>query len=200
MKLLTSPASPFARKVRVLIRETGQQSAVEEVNVTTSPLASAPEVVAANPTGRIPVLIRDDGPALYDSRVICRYLDARAGGLLYPQARLWEVLTIEATADSILDSAVQLTYEGRFRAPEMQSAEWMDAQWGKIARAVHALGDRWMSHLAGPLDMGQVAVSCALAYLDFRHDARGWRQGNALLSQWQERFASRPSMTETRPG
>ena len=199
MKLLGSPASPFVRKVRVLILETGQQAAVEEVNVTTSPLASAPEVVAANPTGRIPVLIRDDGPALYDSRVICRFLDARARAGLYPETRLWEVLTIEATADSILDSAVQLTYEGRFRTPEMQSREIMDAQWGKIARAVHALGDRWISNLAGPLDMGQIAVACALSYLDFRHDARGWRQGNDMLAGWHARFCERASMQATSP-
>jgi glutathione S-transferase len=199
MQLLMSPFSPYARKVRVCLRETGQLSAVEEVSVTTSPLASDPGIIAANPTGRIPVLIRDDGPALYDSRVITRYLDARAGTRLYPEARLWEVLTLEATADGILDSAIILTYEGRFRSPEMQSAEWMDAHWSKIARAVSALDDRWLSHLNGPVDMGQVAVGCALAYLDLRHDARNWREGNARLDEWFSRFAQRDSMKATVP-
>jgi glutathione S-transferase len=199
MQLLMSPFSPYARKVRVCLRETGQLSAVEEVSVTTSPLASDPGIIAANPTGRIPVLIRDDGPALHDSRVITRYLDARAGTRLYPEARLWEVLTLEATADGILDSAIILTYEGRFRSPEMQSAEWMDAHWSKIARAVSALDDRWLSHLNGPVDMGQVAVGCALAYLDLRHDARNWREGNARLDEWFSRFAQRDSMKATVP-
>jgi glutathione S-transferase len=199
MRLLTSPPSPFARKVRVALRETGLIDRVEEVNITTSPLASDPGVVAANPTGRIPVLIRDDGPALYDSRVICRYLDHLAGGTLYPASRLWEVLTLEATADGILDSAVQITYEGRFRAPEMQSPAWMDAQWGKIARAVAVLGDRWASHLAGPLDMGQIAVGCAMSYLDFRHDARNWRANSPWLAEWHAVFSQRPAMVATQP-
>jgi glutathione S-transferase len=199
MQLLMSPFSPYARKVRVCLRETGQLSAVEEVSVTTSPLASDPAIVAANPTGRIPVLIRDDGPALYDSRVITRYLDARAGTRLYPVARLWEVLTLEATADGILDSAIVLTYEARFRNVDMQSTEWMDAHWSKIARAVAALDDRWLSHLNGPVDMGQIAVACALAYLDLRHDARNWRNGNDQLAAWFATFAKRDSMTATAP-
>jgi glutathione S-transferase len=199
MELLMSPVSPFARKVRVCLRETGQLDQVTEVSVTTSPLASDPGIVAANPTGRIPVLIRDDGPAIYDSRVITRFLDARAGGKLYPEARLWEVLTLEATADGILDSAVVLTYEARFRTPEMQSAEWMDAHWGKISRAVAALDDRWLSHLSGPLDMGQIAVGCALAYLDLRHDARNWRQGHPQLAGWFTAFSARDSMKATVP-
>lgn len=199
MHLLASPASPFVRKVRVLIREAGLQDRVTETPVATTPLAPAPEVVAANPTGRIPVLIRDDGPALYDSRVICRYLDDLAGAGLYPQARLWEVLTLEATADAILDSAVQMIYEQRFRAPDMQSQPLMAAHWGKIAVAVTVLGDRWLSHLKGPLDMGQIAVGCALGYLDFRHDARGWRALSPALAGWYGGFAMRPSMVDTAP-
>ena len=199
MQLLMSPVSPYVRKVRICLRETGQLDAVEEVSVTASPLASDPAIIAANPTGRIPVLIRDDGPARYDSRVITRYLDARAKTNLYPEGRLWEVLTLEATADGILDSAIILTYEGRFRTPEQQSAEWMDAHWGKISRAVTALNDRWLSHLSGPLDMGQIAVACALAYLDLRHDARNWRQGNDQLAAWAAKFAERPSMVATVP-
>jgi glutathione S-transferase len=199
MHLLSSPASPFVRKVRVLIREAGLQNRVIETPVATTPLAPAADVVAANPTGRIPVLVRDDGPAIYDSRVICRYLDDLAGAGLYPKARLWEVLTIEATADGLLDSAVQLTYETRLRAPEMQSQPLMDAHWAKITSAVAALGDRWLSHLNGALDMGQIAVGCALGYLDFRHDARGWRGHSAPLADWYARFATRASMVETVP-
>lgn len=200
MRLLMSPLSPYARKVRVTLRETGQLPEVEEVNVITSPLASDPGVVAANPTGRIPVLIRDDGPALHDSRVITRFLDARVRAGLYPEARIWEVLTLEAMADGILDSALILTYEGRFRTPEQMSAEWMEAHWGKIRRAVDALEDRWMSHLEGPLDAAQIAVGAALGYLDFRHDVRNWRQGVDRLAAWQAAFDERPAMTETAPG
>ncbi len=199
MQLLMSPLSPYARKVRVLLRETGQLGAVEEVSVTTSPLASDPAVLAANPTGRIPALIRNGGPALFDSRVITRFLDARAGGALYPEDKLWEVLTLEATAEGILDSALILTYEGRFRSPEQQSPEWLDAHWAKIARAVSAMNHDWRAPLGDRLNMAQIATACALAYLDFRHDARNWRAGNDWLSDWLVDFSQRDSMTGTAP-
>jgi hypothetical protein len=117
MKLVSSPASPFVRKVRVLLRETGLDASVEELDVATTPYATAPEVIAANPVGKIPALIRADGPSLYDSRVITRYLDSLAGAGLYPDAAIWEVLTLEATGDAIMDCAVSITYEGRLRQP-----------------------------------------------------------------------------------
>ncbi len=173
MKLLMSPASPFVRKVRVLLREADLLDAVEEFEVSTTPLANDPTVVAANPTGRIPALIRDNGPAIFDSRVITRFLDDYANAGLYPQSRLWEALTLEALADGIMDSAVSITYETRLRPIEKQYDIWMDAQWDKIARSVSTINERWMSHLAGPLDMSQIGVACALGYLDLRHDARG---------------------------
>jgi glutathione S-transferase len=209
MKLISAGASPFARKVHVLLRETGQIDDIEILDVKTSPVATNPEVMAANPVGKIPALLRSDGPALYDSRVICRFMDARAQSNaaqsngthpeMYPDSRLWDVLTLEATADGIMDAAVLVTYEGRLRAPELQDENWREAQWAKIARAVSALNTRWMSHLSGPLDMGQIAIGCALGYLDFRHDARKWRQGNDALAAWYEEFAKRDSMVKTAP-
>lgn len=199
MKLISASASPFVRKVRVLLHETNQIDDVELLDVKTSPLATSDEVKAANPVGKIPALIRADAPALYDSRVICRYLDARAKGAMYPESMLWDVLTIEATADGIMDAAVLVTYEGRLRAQEMQDEAWREAQWDKVARSVAALNTRWMSHLAGPLNIGQIAVGCALAYLDFRHDARKWRRGNEALADWYDTFSQRDSMTATAP-
>ncbi|MFT4742318.1 MAG: glutathione S-transferase [Yoonia sp.] len=199
MKLLMSPASPFVRKVRVLLREANLLDIVEEVDVSTSPLASNPTVVAANPTGKIPALLRDDGPALYDSRVITRYLDDHANAGLYPPARVWDVLTLEATADAIMEATVLITYEARLRPADKQFDGWTDAQWGKATRAVSAINDRWMSQLSGPLDMGQISVGCALGYLDLRHDARGWRNGNATLAEWYAQFAQRDSMLATAP-
>ncbi len=199
MQLISSPASPFVRKVRVLLHETGLADQVEELPVATTALATAPEAMAANPLGKIPALLRDDGPAIYDSRVICRYLDARAEAGLYPEARLWDVLTLEATADGMMESGVLMVYEMRLRPEGARSAEWVEAQWAKIARALDALEQRWMSHLAGPLDMAQIALACALGYLDFRHDARGWRDGHPALAAWFADFARRDSMTNTAP-
>jgi glutathione S-transferase len=198
MELLGSPASPFVRKVRVLIAEAGIDD-VPFVEVSASPLGGDAALNAANPLGKIPALTRPGGPTLYDSRVISRFLDARAGGGFYPEARLWETLTLEATADGIMDAAVSMTYERRFRPEAMQFAPWIDGQWAKIARALDALERQWMSHLRGPCDMGQIAVACALCYLDFRHGDRNWRAGHEALADWHAGFAARPSMIGTDP-
>ena len=199
MQLLVSPASPFVRKVRVLIREAKLMDTVEETDVSTTPMNSAPDVVAANPIGKIPALIRADGPGIYDSRVITRFLDDLAGTDLYPQSRIWEILTLEATADGIMDAAVSMTYEARLRPQEKQSSEWIEAQWAKAARGIAAVNSRWMSHLTGPLNIGQIAMACALSYVDLRHDDRGWRNGNEALANWHADFAARDSMVATKP-
>lgn len=199
LQLIHSPASPFVRKVNVTLAETGQTDDVELVRVKTTPVATADEAAAANPLGKIPALVRPDGPAIYDSRVICRYLVARAGADLYPEERLWDVLTLEATADGILDAAVLAVYERRVRPEEIVSEAWIEAQWGKVTGALDAINERWMSHLFGPLDMGQIAVGCALGYLDFRHGDRNWRQGRDGLAGWYAEFAKRDSMLATMP-
>ncbi len=200
MKLYHSPTSPYVRKVMVLLHETGQLEDVEVLNVATTPLAPADELQGKVPLRRIPALERSDGPTLFDSRVICAFLDARAKAGMYPEgAGRWDVLTLEALADGILDSAVGMAYEARLRPEDKQWDTWLDAQWGKIDRACAALNQRWMAHLSGPLDMGQVAVACALGYLDLRHDARNWRKGNDALKDWFAAFNERPSMVATRP-
>lgn len=199
MKLIMSPPSPFARKARVLLRETDLMDRVEELHIATTPLKSAPEILAANPLGKIPALIREDGPAIYDSRVITRYLDDMADAGLYPKTSLYEVLTLEATADEIMVVTVGMTYEVRMRPEQQQSPEWLEAQWAKVERAIAAIDSRWTSHLSGPLNIAQIAVSCALSYIDLRHDARNWRNGNAALAAWQADFEARDSMQATKP-
>ena len=201
MKLLQAGPSPFARKCRVALLETGLEG-VEVVEVATTPVATDPGVAAANPVGKIPVLVREDGPAIHDSRVICRFLDAQAGagggrsGTLYPEARIWEVLTLEAMADGIMEAAVITVYQARFGG---EGTSWLDGQWERVARSLDALEARWMPNLAGPLHMGQVAVGCALGYLDFRHGARPWREGRPALAAWEARFAERDAMRATAP-
>ncbi len=199
MQLFHAGASPFVRKVMVLLHETGQLDDVAIVGTTVSPVTGAETVAVHNPLGKLPTLTRPDGPALYDSRVICRYLDQRAGGRLYPANRLWDVLTVEATADGIMDAAVLLTYENRLRDAPMRLQGWIDGQWQKIDRALDAVGEIWLSNLCGPFDMGQIAMGCALEYLDFRHDDHAWRAGRSALADWQAAFAARPSMAATRP-
>lgn len=200
MRLYHSPTSPYVRKVMVLLHESGALDQVALITGSGTPLDPGSAPLDANPLGKVPALERDDGPAIYDSRVITRYLDDRLGAGLYPPApRLWDSLTIEATADGILDAALLMVYEWRIRPEELRFAPWVDGQWAKIDRALDMLESRWIDHLAGPLDMGQIAVACALGYLDFRHDARGWRQGRLRLAEWAATFAARPSMQATQP-
>lgn len=200
MILYSSPTSPYVRKVLVLLQETGQLEDVTQIDGSGTPLAPNEAVPGKNPIGKIPALERPDGPTLYDSRVICAFFDERAGGKLYPSgARKWETLTLEATADGILDAALLMTYEARLRPENLRFDDWVDGQWAKIERACATLNARWMSHLQGPLDMGQIAVGCALGYVDFRHGARDWRKGNDTLAAWYEAFSERGSMQSTRP-
>ena len=198
MKLLMSPASPFVRKVLVLLHETGQIDDVAMQTVVAGPGKTEAVLKAANPVGKIPALVRDDGPTLYDSRVICRFLDARTNAGLYP-VNNWDTLVLEATGDAICDAAVSIVYEARFRPENMQVESWTDAQWSKVESALDALGSRWMSHLEGPIDIGHLSVACALGYLDFRHDARDWRKGRDGLADWARRFNTRESMQATIP-
>jgi len=199
MQLFDNPASPYCRKVRGLATEAGKSDELEIAFSVGHPMAPEKMPLTQNPLGKIPALVRDDGPAIYDSRVICRYLDHRFGAGFYPDSRVWEVLTLEATADGIMDAAILMVYEARCRPEEIRYPDWVDAQWDKIARALDAISSRWMSHLAGPVDMGQIAVACALGYLDFRHADRDWRKGREGLAAWFEGFAGRDSMTATEP-
>ena len=200
MKLAYSPTSPYVRKVMVVLHETGQLEDVALEDRSGTPLAPSEALLPQNPLGKVPALERADGPTLYDSRVICAYLNDRGNGQLYGSGnRHWDILTLEATADGILDAALLMTYEGRLRPEEKRMEDWVEGQWHKISRSCTALNTRWMSQLSGPLAVGQIAVACALAYVDFRHGARGWRQGNDTLAAWFETFDSRPAMQATRP-
>lgn len=200
MRLYHSPTSPYVRKVMVALHEMGLADQVDLVPVSGTPVDPGNMPLDQNPLGKIPALEREDGPAIYDSRVICRYLDDRAGTGLYPAApKLWETLTLEATADGVLDAALLMVYEGRVRPEERRHSPWVEGQWGKIARALGAIEERWMAHLNGPLDMGQIAVGCALGYLDFRHADRGWRAAHPHLAAWEAEFSARSSMQISRP-
>lgn len=184
----------------VLLHEAANPDRVTLVPVSGTPLDPGTLPVDRNPLGKIPALERPDGPTLYDSRVITRYLDDLLQAGLYPPApRLWDTLVIEATGDGIAESAVLMRYEMHVRPEPSRSSDWVEAQWAKIARALAALEDRWMSHLSGPVDMGQIAVGCALGYLDLRHAERDWRGPHPALAGWFAAFSSRPSMQATLP-
>ena len=202
MQLFTSPTTPFGRKVMVQILESGLADRVDVQTVSGSPLDPGSMPLDQNPLGKIPALVPDGGGvAIYDSRVICRYLDQHSGAGLYPVGEaLWPVLTLEATADGILEAALLMVYEDRLRPEGLRYEPWVDGQWAKAARALDAIEARWMGVLDGPMTMAHVALGVALGYLDFRHSGRNWRQGRPGLAAWDKGFAARPSMVQTRPG
>lgn len=197
MRLLYAGPSPFVRKVLVLLHETEQLEKVEIVDVATTPISTAAEVKASNPLGKIPALERGDGPTLYDSRVICEYLNELAGADLY--AGGWDMKVLEATADGFMDAAVLMAYEKRLRPEDKQWDVWVAGQRDKVLGACNAVNDRWMAMLKAPLNIGQIGMGCALGYADFRHPDLGWRDRNTALADWYAEFESRPSMQATRP-
>lgn len=199
MKLIFSPASPFVRKVRVVIDESGLTDQVTPVPVQTTPLVTDPAARNANPLGKIPALVLDDGKSLFDSRVICRYLNDISGAGLYPAERIWDVLTLEALADGIMEAAVLMVYEGRLREAENRSVTWVEAQWEKITHALDALERQEFTAMQGDLNIAHLATACALDYLDFRHGAREWRKGRAALDEWHSQIARRTSLQTTLP-
>lgn len=197
MKLFHSPASPFVRKVQLVMIETGQVDDVEILPVTTSATNPDAGLKASNPLGKIPALAREDGPTLYDSRVICEFLNDRAGAALYQGG--WDTKVLEATADGIMDAGVTMSYEKRLRPADKQWDAWLDGQQNKILSGCAAVEARWMPLLNGPLTIAQLAMAAALSYIDFRHPDAGWREGNPQLTAWFTEFESRPSMQATQP-
>ena len=200
MQLYTSATTPFGRKIVVQIHESGLADQVTLTEVGGTPLAPGNLPVGSNPLGKIPALVLANGQAIYDSRVISRYLDDLSGAGLYPKgADLWPVLVLEATADGILDAALLMVYESRLRPEDLRFAPWVEGQWAKITRALDSVEAGSLPMLAAPLSMAQIALGSALGYLDFRLDARGWRDRRPGLAGWAAEFAQRPAMLATHP-
>ena len=196
MQLYHSPATPFGRKALVAVIEAGLQDRVTVVLASGTPLAPGTMPLDQNPLGKIPVLLSDDGMALYDSRVICRYLDDLADAGLYGTGTaLWQTLVLESTADGILDAALSMVYEARVRPADKQFPDWVEGQWAKVVRTLDMLEGRDLTGMT----MGHLALACALGYLDFRLSVRDWRAGRPALAEWEARMALRPSLQATRP-
>lgn len=198
MKLSASGASPYVRKVRLTAMMKGLDDRIELVSPEHPDIDS---VRARNPLAKIPVLLLDDGSAIYDSQVICEYLDAQAGApALFPAAGAarWQTLTLGALGDGILDAALLLVYEGRHRPEDKRVQSWVDMQQAKIDTAV-ALLESAPPQWAGQPDYGHITIAAALGYLDFRHAGR-WRAANPGMVGWLDRFAEAvPAFAETVP-
>lgn len=184
MILRYSAASPYARKIRIAAELLGLASQIEIVAANTADPNDT--LRQQNPLGKIPTLVLNDGTALYDSRVIADYLDHLGGGKLIPTdaARRFDVLRLQALGDGINDAALLIRYEVASRPPELRHPATIELQQGKIDRALAALE---AAPPSGPVDIGQIAVACALGYLDLRFEG-AWRAGHPKLVAWLDRF------------
>lgn len=200
MRLLYNRASPFARKARIVAREAGVAGRIEEVDTTVSPVETNLALAADNPLAKIPTLLADDGAVLYDSRVICEYLDALGGGRLFPAhgAARWNALRLQSLCDGILDAAVLARYETAIRPEALRWADWIAGQRGKIERGLDAL-EREVPAWGGDFMIGQCGAAAVLGYLDFRFPDQGWRDARPALARWFADAGARPSVRETCP-
>ena len=200
MKLFHAAASPFVRKCLVAADELGLRDRIELVSAAAHPVKRDAAIVAHNPLGKIPTLITDDGAVLYDSRVICEYLNALGHGELVPPegSKRFAVLVEQSLADGIMDAAVLARYETVVRPEPLRWSDWLEGQLAKITAGLDALEAR-VPTLGDRVDLGTIAFGCALGYLDFRFASLGWRSKHPDAAAWFERFGTRPSMVKTRP-
>ena len=203
MKLRFAPTSPYVRKVSVLAMETGLDTQIERVPTASAPDKPNPELGRENPLNKVPCLITEDGLVLYDSPVICEYLDSLHGGRKwFPAGRArWTALRQMALADGLLDAALLRRYEG-LRPEGERSTGWDRAQKLKITQSLDALEAEAASFpdpAGEQLTIGHVAIGCALGYLDFRFGSEAWRNGRPILARWYEALRRRPSIAATVP-
>lgn len=202
MTLFHNPASPFVRKVLVLLHETGQQDRVALQLSQLTPVKPDQKLIDENPLSKIPALRLANGAVIHDSRVILDYLDHQhVGNPLIPRegAARWRRLTLASMADGIMDAAVLIRYETALRPVEKHWDEWLDAQRDKIRRTLDVLEAEAVAELASHFDVASISVACALGYLDLRHPDLEWRKAHPQLAQWFAEVSLRPSMVATVP-
>ena len=201
MKIHYSATSPFVRKCIVSAHELSMVSRIERLPASAHPVQRDRRVIENNPLGKVPTLVTDDGQSLYDSRVICEYLDTLAGGgKLFPRsgAARWETLTLQALGDGMADATVLVRYEDNVRPAALRWPEWRVAQLDKVNTSLAYLESR-VATLRDRVDAGSIAIGCALGFLDFRFADFGWSVRYPQVAAWWAQFKQRPSMLATQP-
>ena len=194
MKLFFSPTSPFVRKCMACAVELGLDNRIERLGGKAHPINRDASIVAANPLGQVPTLVTDEGQALYDSRVICEYLDAIGGGSLFPKdGTRWHALALQSLADGVLDAALLARYEELVRPEALRSADWRLGQLDKVATSLAAL-EAGTPALDMGVHIGTLSTGCALWYLDLRYPELAWRNRYPHVAAWWAAFGQRPSM------
>jgi len=199
MKLYFSGASPYVRKVMVTAIETGLDKKIQQMPTKVVPVEPNLDLARDNPLMKVPTLVTDGGESLFDSRVICDYLDSlHDGRKLVPAGGgdRWRVLRMQALGDGILDAGIITRYELAIRPQEKQWSDWIAGQGKKITQGLDLAESE---SLGGPIDLGQIAIACAIGWLEFRKPIGDIRPGRPKLFKWYDEFAKRPSMQATVP-
>lgn len=202
MKLFYAPQSPFARKVRAAAIELGLEDRLQLEYAEVVPgRPNADYARQRNPLRKIPALVTDAGETIFDSTVICEYLNALAGGgVLIPReaSRRWRVLTNHALAQGMCESAILIRYETWLRPEAARWSVWIDDHWDKIHNGLDWF-ERNSSELNEPIDLAHLALGSLLGYVDFRWPDNGWRERFSNVSAWFARLEQRPSFARTKP-
>ena len=200
MKLHWSPRSPFVRKVMIVAHELGLADRIDCVRTVVATTRPHVPLMEENPLSKIPTLVLDDGHTLFDSRVILEYLDHLAGGgrILPREADArFAALRLQALCDGIMEASLLQVYEARYRPEAVHHQPWLDMQAGKAARGLAALEASPLTLDATP-HVGQIALACALGYLDLRFKGK-WRSTYPKLVAWLDRFAAQvPAFAATK--
>ena len=198
MKLHWSPKSPYVRKVMICAHELDVLPRLELVRSVAAMLKPNPSIMTDNPLSKIPTLVREDGATLFDSIVICEYLNDQAGGALFPargEAR-WQALRWHAFGDGLLDALILWRNE---REREQPLPALLDAFDVKTRACLQRLDEEAQALEAAPFSIGHVTLGCALGYLDYRFGALGWRSLAPRLARWFGVMQARPSFQSTEP-
>ena len=196
MKLHWSPRSPFVRKVMVCAHELGVADRIETVRTVVAMDKPNPMLLFDNPLGKIPTMVLDDGTVLYDSLVICEFLDGLAGPKLFPAAGAarWTALTWHALGTGLLDTFILWRNEREKPAPH---AAWLAGFELKAQTALDHMETLVPEMEAAPFGIGQITLGIVPAYVDFRFPDLEWRSGRPKLEAWYRGFAARASMRAT---
>lgn len=196
MKLYYSPPSPFARKAIVAAYEYGVRNGLNLIPVAVSPVTESPELRGKNPLARIPTLVLENGSSLFDSSIIVEYLQNLAG--IEPPADRWNEATIHRAADGLMEAALLARYEMALRPEEFRWRDWIAGQTAKVEHTLDWLEERAPA-VDAQLSASAIAVSCALAYLDFRFADTNWRSQRPRLASFAEQAFKRDSLRLTSP-
>ncbi|MBT4889085.1 MAG: glutathione S-transferase [Rhodospirillales bacterium] len=198
MKLCYSATSPYVRKVTMLAIETGLDSSIEHVSITSGPMG---EIAKLNPLGKVPTLELDDGNAIYDSPVICEYLDGEHSGTkMIPEnkAERLTVLRLQALADGAMDAGILRMLEGR-RPENEQSPSWIERQQLAYRQSFDVM-EASVSLFNCDVDLAQITFCAAIGWFDFRLSSEfNWREDRPALADWYAEFSARPSAMATEP-